>query len=246
MPSTYDRRLARFRRHIEAGVKCQVKDGARIYFLTLAMRYDRETGVLAVHLDHLKHPRDPMHYCVDRFMQIIRRRNLSIEYLRVVESTKEGVKNHAHIVLAVKGGDLPGEHELKNVWSHATYGTSYEVKAYPANQDVGWLTRYLSKALGSYLSKEIVDPEGLDGRCQNATPANYVSTSRGWLPEGAEKAWKRLFMENAFIWTCDRGFYHTDLGDTSVKWYAWLSRQPVRGVERERDVKEGGRPLEGM
>ena len=213
------RRLARFRRHIEGGIRYQEKGGATVYFLTLAMRYDRSTG-------HLK---GDLRYSTQRFIQILRRKGLSIEYLRVIESTAQGAKNHAHLVLAVKG-ELPPEHDLKDVWSRATYGTSFEVKNIRANQDIGWLSRYLSKALGSYLMKNQF-PEGseatggLDGSYHNATVKNHVSTSRGWLPVGAEAEWKHLFRKNAFFWMCDRGFYHTDLGKTTSKWLNWIDRQ---------------------
>jgi hypothetical protein len=249
------RRIARFRRHIEGGIRYHVKRGRTIYFTTVAMRYNLQSGDLAVHLNDLKTLRDPMHYCVDRFIQILRRGErwpkaerllkgewkripVEVEYLRVLESTQEGVTNHAHLVLAVRG-EMPSEHDLKDVWSRATYGTSFEVKNYKAHPDIGELTRYLSKALGSYLSKSFPEgaeategssrPEGLDQRYQIATGkgrvSDYVSTSRNWLPEGAEREWKRLFKECAWFWLCDKGFYHTDLGDTSVRWLEWIDRQ---------------------
>lgn len=212
--SVEGRRLARFRRHFEGGVRYKVRGGSAIYFLTLAMRYEK--GVL----------KGDLRYSTQRFIQTLRRKGLSLEYLRVIESTQAGVRNHAHLILSVKGGELPPEHELKDIWAHSTYGSSFEVKLYPANQDIGWLSRYLSKALGSYLSKSFPEASsgerGLDSSCQNAT---NVSTSRGWLPKGAEHEWKRLFRENAFIWSCSRGFYHTDLGETSPKWLNWIDRQ---------------------
>lgn len=184
------------------------------------MRYDSKGEVAA-----------PLRGCVQRLVQTLRRRKLVIEYLRVIEPTQAGVRNHAHLVLAAKGGELLAEHALKDIWAHATYGTSYEVKLVPASSlDVGWLSRYLSKALGSYLSKSFPGAEGggLDSSCQNATANDYVSSSRGWLPVGSEKEWKRLFRENAFIWLCDRGFYHTNLGDTGVKWLNWIDSQGLK------------------
>jgi len=246
------RKFARFRRRIEGGTRYQARRGRKISFVTLAMKYGVENGELAVE------GRDALRKSIQRFIQMLRRRfykglceglpkwkvqqhrtafleraSRSIEYLDVKECTDAGVTNHGHLVIA-SYGDLPSEHEMKDMWATATYGTSYEVKSVPASTlDVGWLTRYLSKALGSYLSKSMGDPEaegrGLDRSCQNATDSgrisDHVSTSRGWLPHGAQKEWSRLFKECAFIWTCDRGFFHTNMGSTGARWLEWLDRQ---------------------
>lgn len=224
LPTAEGRRFARFRRRIEAGIRYQRGRGRTVYFLTLAMRYDRGTGRLKGNL----------RYSTQRFVQMLRRSGRSVEYLRVIESTAEGVKNHAHLVLAVDG-EMPSDHAVKSMWARATYGSSFEAKAIRASPDVGQLTRYLSKALGSYLSKSFPDAEGvgLDRSDRSATVRDHVSTSRGWMPDGAEAKWKELFRENAFIWLCDRGFYHTDLGETSVKWLRWVdsrARRPDPGL----------------
>jgi len=210
------RRFARFRRHIEGGIEYARGRGYSIHFVTLAMRYDVGTGEL----------KGDLRYSTQRFIQILRRKGLELEYLRVVETTQAGVTNHAHLVLAVKG-DFPPEHDLKDAWAHATKGSSYQVKSIRANADVGWLSRYLSKALGSYLSKSFPEAEGrgLDGSDRNATVQAHVSTSRGWLPTGAESKWVEFFHKNAFFWLCDRGFWHTDMGETGKRWLEWINLQ---------------------
>lgn len=189
------------------------------------MRYDVATGELKM----------PLRYAVQRFVQILRRRGYKLEFKRVVEPNTRGVKNHANLVFAFDGA-APDNHYLKGVWMKATEGSSFEVASAPV-KDVGQLSRYLAKYLSGYLAKTLDSPGGLDSNVHNATRKRvetYVSESRGWLPVGSEKEWKRLFVENAVIWTCTRGFFHTDLRDTSVKWYAWLMRQSVRWDHGER------------
>ncbi len=231
------RRIARFRRHLEGGIQYHQGRGARILYVVIAMRYDQLTGRL----------RGNLRYSTQRFIQKLRRGGLRVEYLRVVEPNESGVKNHANLVMAVYG-EVPTKHEMKDAWAAATYGTSFELESSRV-QDVGQLSAYLSKFLGAYLSKTLdesgpdVDsvpegahsaegassPVGLDNRYHNATASTrvseYVTSSRDWLPLGAEKEWKRLFRENAYFWTCDRGFVHTTLGETGPKWLAWIDRQ---------------------
>lgn len=166
---------------------------------------------------------------MQRFIQKLRRKGIELEYARVTEESHAGVRNHAHLVIASRG-ELLGDHDLKDLWASSTYGTSFEVKSAKVS-DVGVVSRYMSKALGSYMSKSFPEAggRGLDSGYQNATARTrvtaYATFSRGWLPEGSEVEWKRLFRENAYVWLCDRGFYHTEIGDTSVKWLSWLDRQ---------------------
>lgn len=216
MSSKEGRRLAKFRRDLEGGIGYAKGRGWNLRFVTLAMAYNPATGYLKGNLRH----------STQRFIQKLRRRVGSLEYARVTEETHAGVRNHAHLVIASRGG-LPSDHGLKDVWASSTYGTSFEVKSAKV-ADVGVVSRYMSKALGSYMSKSFPEAEGrgLDSSYVNATRVTaYATFSRGWLPKGARTKWSELFRENAFIWNCDRGFYHTDLGDTSVKWLAWLDRQ---------------------
>jgi hypothetical protein len=182
----------------------------------------------------------PLRYATQRFIQKLRREGYRIEFGKVKEPNSRRIVNHANLVI-MSDRPLPSKHVLKDMWAGSTYGTSFELESAPVT-DVGMLARYLSKFLGSYLTKtwtgegtgQQASPAegGLDSRYQNATVqtrvSEYVTWSRGWLPVGAEKEWKRLFVENAVVWLCDRGFFHTDLRDTSVKWIEWLKRQPVR------------------
>lgn len=214
------RRLARFRRSLEGGIRFARKRGLSVRFVTLAMRYDPLTGEL----------KGDLRYCTQRFIQKLRRKRIDLEYARVTEETKVGVRNHAHLVIASRG-ELPADHDLKDLWASSTYGSSFEVRSVTV-KDVGVISRYMAKALGSYMSKSFPAEGGLDSSYQNATGKTrvtaYATFSRGWLPKGATNEWKRLFRENAFFWLCDRGFYHTNLGDTSVKWFAWIDRQAWR------------------
>src|SRR6266852_1987645 len=131
--SVEGRRIGRFRRHLEGGIRYQQKLGAAIYYVVVAMRYDELTGRLKGNL----------RYSTQRFIQMLRRKGVKLEYLRVVEPNGRGVKNHANLVLAVKG-DLPSKHELKDTWSTATYGSSFELESSRV-KDAGSLATYLSK-----------------------------------------------------------------------------------------------------
>lgn len=222
--SIASRRIARFRRHLQGGIELWKSRGRALTYVVVAVR--TKDGRPVVNL----------RYATQRFIQKLRRKGLALEYLRVVEPNGAGITNHANLVIASKG-ELPSKHELKDTWAASTYGTSYELESAQV-QDVGMLSRYLSKFLGSYLSKSFEgrgeatgeggNPAegGLDSRYQNATRAtrvtDYVTTSRNWLPVGAEKEWKRLFVECAVIWLCDRGFFHTDLRDTTERWLEWV------------------------
>lgn len=185
--------------------------------MVLAARYDRETGVLKVDL----------RYSVQRFIQLLRRAGYECEYNQVKEASSSEVKNHSNLVIAFRGA-VPTHEQLKDFWAHATYGTSYQVYQRPV-YDIGGLARYLSKYLSKQLEEEPAPEAPLDRGYQIATPSratDYVSRSRGWLPIGAEKEWKRLFIEYAVIWLCDRGFYHTDCKETWDRWLSWLLSQP--------------------
>jgi hypothetical protein len=193
------------------------------------MRYDPTTGRLKGNL----------RYSTQRFIQKLRRKGIKLEYAMVKETTAKGTRNHAHLVIASRG-ELPNDHGLKDVWAAATYGTSFEVQSAEV-KDVGVVSRYMAKAMGAYMAKgfdAVSVPEaeggGLDSGYQNATGKTRVSAyatfSRGWLPKGATDEWKRLFRENAFFWLCDRGFFHTNLGDTAVKWLGWIDRQ-AKGMQ---------------
>ena len=294
--SVEGRRLARFRRKLEAGIVVPRERGYRVRFLTLAMRYDVDTGKTEGNL----------RYSTQRFIQKLRRKGIELEYARVTELTAAGARNHVHLVVVSKQ-ELPGDHDLKDLWAASTYGTSYQVQSAEV-KDVGVVARYMAKALGAYMTKQ--GPEGLDSsdqtataktalqtdknvsnetlvhesgineasetshrggskdvsvepsgtrggqeipsheveRLQKETPRLRVSTyatfSRGWLPTGAESEWKRIFVERAVIWCCDRGFFHTDLRDTNERWYDWLKRQewpwkPRRSDSSARSARGG-------
>lgn len=215
------RRIARFRRNLEGGMRYAKEKGWSITFVTLAMRYD-ETG----------NTKGDLRYSVQRFVQKLRRTGITLEYSRVTEETTVGVRNHAHLVIASNRG-LPGEHDLKDVWASVTYGTSYQIKRAMVN-DFGVVSRYMAKALGSYMAKSFKNPEGLDSSYLNATDKPRVSTyatfSRGWLPAGASTEWVNLFKKHAYFWLCDRGFYHTELGDTMIRWLGWVRRQALVSI----------------
>lgn len=213
VPSVAGRRIARFRRNLEGGIHRWRARGRSIVYVVVAMRYDRSTGKLAGNL----------RYATQRFVQILRRRGYLFEYIQVKEPNGSGIENHSNFVLAVKGA-TPSKREMKDVWAHATYGTSFELESAPV-EDVGGVSRYLAKFLGSYLSKSFPGEAGLDSTSRMQRPESYVSKSRDWLPMGATKEWSRLFVENAVVWTCDRGFFHTDLRDTTVKWLDWVAKR---------------------
>jgi len=170
--------------------------------------------------------------------------HLKVEYVCVMEPTEEGVYNHANLVIA-SNGPLPSDSVLSDIWAHSTYGTSYNVSTSIVKREKqAGLASYLAKNLGNYLSKTMQEGEeegrveqggeetGAEGAAWKSDRiatrkrvSNYVSHSRGWLPYGAQEEWKRLFVQEAYFWRCDRGFYHTEMGQTMPKWLGWLRRQ---------------------
>src|ERR1019366_6551154 len=161
-----------------------------------------------------------------------KRAPLKVKNMRVVEPNEAGVVNHANLVLATNG-PMPSKHELKAVWAHVTYGTSFELDSNEVKEGgTRQLSNYLAKFLGRYLSKTLDGGVGAggedspaeggartsDGNATRLRVSNYVSSSRDWLPEGAQDEWVSTFVENAYFWRCDRGFYHTEMGQTMPKW----------------------------
>lgn len=194
----------------------------RVDYFVVTVSYDIVTGVLAADLKD----------SVNRFTQLLRRLGFKFEYFRVVEPTARGVVNHANLVIR---WDAPPERVLPGVlvtmnghltfsptlvselWRRATMGTSYVVYSEPVFLDGSdsWqgtpegLVSYLSK----YLSKSIGGSKG------------YVSHSRNWIPKGSTAEWKRLFVEFAVRYTCNRGYWHTDVSAVVPKWLAWVVKQ---------------------
>jgi hypothetical protein len=220
---SHARRLSRYRRNLLAGVRIAKDECERVDYIVLTLRYDKETGGLAANLKD----------SVNRFTQILRRMGFSFEYFRVVEPTAAGVVNHAnlvirwteaptrvlpHVLVRMNNRLVFSPRLVSSLWSRATLGTSSVVYSQPVYLDGSDSWRGTPEGLVSYLSKYLSKSIGDPG-------SSYVTHSRNWLPIGSSAEWKRLFVEYAVRYVCDRGFWHTDVSDVLSHWFLWLTSQ---------------------
>lgn len=231
---SHARRLSRYRRNLLGGVRIAKSQRLRVDYFVLTLRYDKESGALAADLKD----------SVNRFVQLLRRMGFSFEYFRVVEPTAAGVVNHANMVVRwseeparvrsdalvmLNGRQVFSPRLVSSLWSRATLGTSSVVYSQPVVLDGSDAWQGTPEGLVSYLSKYLSKSLG-------TSKMSYVSHSRNWLPAGSVATWKALFVEFAVRYTCDRGYWHTDVSNVLPKWLTW--------VVRHHEIQDGAwRPL---
>ena len=236
---SHARRLSRYRRNLLAGVRVAKDECERVDYIVLTLRYDRGTGTLSADLKD----------SVNRFTQLLRRMGFRFEYFRVVEPTSAGVVNHAnlvvrwteppsqvspHVLVRMNGRLVFSPRLVSSLWSRATLGTSSVVYSQPVELDGSDSWRGTPDGLVSYLSKYLSKSIGDTG-------SSYVTHSRDWLPAGASAEWKRLFVEFAVRYVCDRGYWHTDVSEVLSRWFLWLTHQRQSGFcpSRQELIEEG-------
>ena len=231
---SHARRLSRYRRNLLAGVRIAKEECERVEYIVLTLRYDKGTGALAASLKD----------SVNRFTQLLRRMGFSFEYFRVVEPTAAGVVNHANLVirwteaptlvspdvLVRMGNRLVFSPRLvSSLWNRATLGTSSVVYSQPVELDGSDSWRGTPEGLVSYLSKYLSKSIG-------DASSSYVTHSRNWLPTGSSAEWKRLFVEFAVRYVCDRGYWHTDVSSVLTLWLFWVTSQRPHGPSPPRQI----------
>jgi len=231
---SHARRLSRYRRNLLAGVRIAKDECERVDYIVLTVRYDKETGSLAANLKD----------SVNRFTQLLRRMGFLFEYFRVVEPTVAGVVNHANLVIRwteppsvvshnvlvrMNGRLIFSPRLVSSLWNRATLGTSSVVYSQPVELDGSDSWRGTPEGLVSYLSKYLSKSIGDSG-------SSYVSHSRDWLPTGSSAEWKRLFVEFAVRYVCNRGFWHTDVSNVISRWLLWVTSQRPSGPSPPRQA----------